>query len=110
MSKLAIEEFNPSIHRDHMPEIQSPVSPRLVLVVVSGKFKLEFLSQAQLDGAITYFRSPAGSTRLAANGGDHWEFQSWQSRLPAGINNSHNRTRILAALLSAVELARNQLP
>ena len=110
MSTLAIEPFNPAAHRDHMPEVPSPSPARHVLVVSSGKFRLEFLSQAQLEAAIGYFRSPSGSTRVSAAGGDHWEFQPWQSRLPVGINNSHNRNRMLSALLSARELAREHLP
>jgi len=110
MSTLAIEAFDPAVHRDHMPEVSSPSPARHVLVVSSGKFRLEFLSQAQLEAAIAYFRSPSGSTRVSATGGDHWEFQPWQSRLPAGINNSHNRDRVLSALLSARELAREHLP
>lgn len=110
MSTLAVEEFDPAIHRDHMPEVPSPSHARRVLVVSSGKFKLEFLSQAQLEVAIAYFCSPSGSTRMYVTGGDHWEFQPWQSRLPAGINNAHNRDRVLSALLSARELARDHLP
>ena len=110
MSTHAIEAFDPAVHRDHMPEIPSPSPARCVLVVSSGKFRLEFLSQAQLEAGITYFRSPSGSTRVSAIGGDHWEFQPWQSRLPAGINNAHNRERVLSALLSARELARQYLP
>ena len=110
MSTVAVEAFDPSVHRDHMPEVSSPSSPRQVLAVTSSKFRLEFLSQAQLEAAISYFRSPSGSTRLPATGGDHWEFQPWQSRLPAGINNAHNRSRVLTALLSARELACEHLP
>lgn len=109
MSNLAIEAFDPEVHRDHMPEVSSSSPARHVLVVASGKFRLEFLSQAQLEAAIAYFRSPSGSTRVPATGGDHWEFQPWQSRLPAGINNAHNRDRVLSALLSARELAREHL-
>ena len=110
MSGHAIVTFDPQIHRNHMPEVASPGSPQHVLVVSSGKFRLEFLSQSQLQAAITYFRSPSGSTRVDASGGDHWEFQPWQSRLPAGINNSHNRSRVLAALEAAKELSSAHLP
>ena len=110
MSTHTIEAFDPAIHRNHMPEVPSPSTIRFVLVVSSGKFRLEFLSQAQLEAAIDYFRSPSGSTRLSATGGDHWEFQPWQSRLPAGINNSHNRGRMLSALLSARDMAHEHLP
>lgn len=74
MSTVEIEAFDPSVHRDHMPEISCPSPARHVLVVSSGKFRLEFLSQAQLEAAIAYFRSPSGSTRVSAAGGDHWEF------------------------------------
>lgn len=109
MSTLAIETFDPTIHRDHMPEIPSPSPARHVLVVSSGRFRLEFLSEPQLEAAIAYFQSPSGSTRCSIAGGDHWEFQPWQSRLPAGINNRHNRKRMLAALLSSRGLARRYL-
>ena len=109
MSCSVIVPFNPEIHRNHMPEVECPASVRNVLVVSSGKFQLEFLSQAQLQAAISYFRSPLGSTRRCAAGGDHWEFQPWQSRLPAGINNSHNRGSMLAALEAAMVLASEHL-
>ncbi|WOS42052.1 hypothetical protein [Xanthomonas rydalmerensis] len=110
MSRISVETFDPLVHRNHMPEISSPNCVRHVLVVSSGKFRLEFLSRAQLEAAISYFLSSSGSTRLAAQGGDHWEFQPWQSRLPAGINNRHNRDQVLSALLSARELASEHLP
>ena len=110
MSSAAIEDFDPAIHRDHMPELPAPPGPRRVLVVTHRAFRLEFLSQAQLDAAIAYFRAPSGSTRIVFAGGDHWEFQPWQSRLPAGINNSHNRPAVLAALIAARELASVHLP
>ena len=110
MSRIAVEAFDPAAHRNHMPEVPAPDRPRNVLVVTIGRFRLEFLSTAQLQAAIAYFHSPSGSTRLAAAGGDHWEFQPWQSRLPAGINNSHNRPRVLAALQSAQAVAQAELP
>jgi len=110
MSTFAIEAFDPSVHRNHMPEVPAPVSARKVLVTKIGKFQLELLSKAQLEAAISYFRSPSGSTRLPASDGDHWEFQPWQSRLPAGINDAHNRARVLAALVAARVLANEHLP
>lgn len=110
MSAVSIETFNPLVHRDHMPEIPSPKPVRKVLTVRVGRFQLEFLSRAQFDAAIAYFHSPSGSTRLAAGGGDHWEFQPWQSRLPAGINNGHNRPKVLAALIAARKVVNEHLP
>jgi hypothetical protein len=109
MSRIAIEAFDPALHRNHMPEVLAPDRPRNVLVVTVGRFRLEFLSTAQLRAAIDYFQSPSGSTRLAVSGGDHWEFQPWQSRLPAGITNSHNRLAVLAALQSAEAAAKAEL-
>ncbi|MBO9872465.1 MULTISPECIES: hypothetical protein [Xanthomonas] len=110
MSKISIETFDSLVHRNHMPEIASPTCVRHVLVVSSGKFRLEFQSQAQLEAAIRDFLSSSGSTRLAVHGGDHWEFQPWQSRLPAGVNNRHKRDQLLSALLSARKLASEHLP
>ena len=110
MSSFAIESFDPSVHRNHMPEVTSPSIPRQILLVRVGKFQLEFLSRAQLETAIAYFLSPSISTRLPIEGGDHWEFQSWQSRLPAGINNARNRPKVLSALVAARELANVHLP
>ena len=110
MSAVTIEAFNPLVHRNHMPELRSPESPRKVLSVEVAKFRLEFLSKAQLEAAIAYFQAPSGSTRLASAGGDHWEFQPWQSRLPPGINNSHRRPKLLAALIGARDLAHEHLP
>ncbi|HVT33293.1 MAG TPA: hypothetical protein VHE32_11630 [Rhodanobacteraceae bacterium] len=109
MSSIVVEAFNPEVHRNHMPEVPAPAVPHKVLVVVVGRFRLEFLSSAQLEAAIAYFRSPSETTRMPAGGGDHWEFQRWQSRLPAGINNSHNRPKVLAALDSARAVAQAQL-
>lgn len=105
-----IEAFNPSVHRNHMPEVPAPEPAREVLVIEIARFRLEFLSKAQFEAAIAYFRAPSGSTRQSATGGDHWEFQPWPSRLPAGINNAHNRPKILAALLAAKDLANARLP
>jgi hypothetical protein len=110
MSTVKIESFDAAIHRNHMPEALSPPVPRKVLVVCVGKFRLEFLSLAQLDLAIAYFRNPSGSTRRDSSSGDHWEFQPWQSRLPAGIVNAHNRPRVLAALVAARAEASAHLP
>jgi hypothetical protein len=93
-----------------MPEIPSPEVARKVLVFRSGRFQLEFLSRAQLEAAIAYFHSPSGSTRLSPVCGDHWEFQLWHSRLPAGINNAHNRPKVLAALDAARNLANEHMP
>lgn len=109
-SRTLIVPFDPQLHRNHMTEVDCPASVRHVLIVSSGKFQLEFLSQAQLQAAIRYFRAPSGSTRRSAGGGSHWEFQPWQSRLPAGINNAHNRGKMLAALESASGLASDYLP
>jgi hypothetical protein len=110
MSNFAVVEFDPALHRNHMPEVPSPDDPVKVLIVKTGRFQLEFLSSAQLEAAILYFRNPSGSTRENPSGGDHWEFQSWQSRLPAGINNSHNRPKVLSALIAAREVANERLP
>lgn len=110
MPQPRILAFDPALHRDHMPEVAAPINPRCVLLVGAGRFRLCFLSQAQLEAAIAYFQSPSGSTRMQAGGGDHWEFQPWQSRLPAGINNARNRPRMLSALQSARGLARERLP
>ena len=109
MNRIAIEAFDPAAHRNHLWEVPSPPEPRTVLIVRAGKFELQFLSQAQLDAAIAYFRDPSGSTRLDPGGGDHREFQPWQSRLPRGINNAHHRPRVLAALLRARAAAQRCL-
>jgi hypothetical protein len=47
---------------------------------------------------------------MHVDGGDHWEYQPWQSRLPAGINNRHNRAKVLSALESASAIAQAELP
>lgn len=33
MSRIAVEAFDPAVHRDHMPEVPAPDRPRKVLVV-----------------------------------------------------------------------------
>ena len=110
MAKITLETYNSELHRNHMPEVLSPSLPRMVLVVLEKGFRLEFLSIDQLEAAICYFSAPLGTTRLPFINGDHWEFQPWQSRLPKGINNKHNRSRILAALISARALGSGQIP
>jgi hypothetical protein len=110
MSSVSVEDFDPAVHCNRMPEVALPATPRKVLVVTCGRFRLEFLSRAQLEAAIAYFRSPSGSTRMHVDGGDHWEYQPWQSRLPAGINNRHNRAKVLSALESASAIAQAELP
>ena len=105
MSTAVVLAFDPGIHRNHMPEIDAPGQPTHVLVVSVGRFQLEFLSRLQLEAAIGHLESNTGSTRMHAVGGDHWEFQPWQSRFPAGINNAHNRPKILTALKAARQTA-----
>lgn len=93
-------------HINHMPEVCSAIDAQgQVIVVEEGKYRLEFLSLKQLNVAIEYFsKKDGGSTRLNASGGEHWEFQPWQCRLPAGINNKRHRPKILHALESAMAL------
>lgn len=110
MKSSVIEIYDPSVHRNHMPDVPAPEPAREVLVITIAKFRLEFLSNAQLEAAIVYFRKPSKSTRQCSAGGDHWEFQPWQSRLPTGINNAHNRPKVLAALIAARRLAGARLP
>lgn len=109
MKSSAIEMFDSSVHRNQMPDVPAPEPAREVLVIAIAKFRLEFLSNAQLEAAIAYFRKPSNSTRQCSAGGDHWEFQPWQSRLPAGINNAHNRPKVLAALVAARPLENARL-
>lgn len=109
MGRIALEQYDETKHRNHMPEVcRNIVSSGHVIVVEQGRFRLEFLSMEQLRTAIAYFeKKDGGSTRTEAGGGDHWEFQSWQSRLPAGINNKHNRHKILNLLRAALEKYKN---
>lgn len=94
------------MHVNHMPEVDRLVDELgHVIVVEVDSLRLEFLSLAQLREAVSYFQAPSGSTRMNASGGDHWEFQPWQSRLPSGIINKHKRPRILRVL----ELANEQV-
>lgn len=103
MARTWIEPYMAEKHINHMPEVCNAIDPQgQVIVVEEGKFRLEFLSLKQLNVAIEYFsKKDGGSARLNASGGDHWEFQPWQCRLPAGINNKHHRSKILHALESA---------
>mgnify|MGYP000418451372 CR=1 FL=1 len=102
MARIWTEDFDDSRHVNHMPEIDDEIDANASVIIIEvGKFKLEFLSILQLKAAIEYFQSPLGSSRISASGGDHWEFQPWQSRLPKGIINKHNRTKVLKALISA---------
>lgn len=104
MTRIWTEKFDASTHVNHMPEVDNEIASfRTVVIVEVGKYRLDFLSEAQLDAAIKYFERPTGSTRIDPSGGDHWEFQPWQSRLPKGIINKHNRPTILKALRSARE-------
>lgn len=102
MARIWSEAFDAQRHVDHMPEVDVPTPPcRKVLVVAVGRYRLQFLSHAQLAAAIAWFERPLGSTRRNASGGDHWKFQPWQSELPKGMVKQRNRARILARLRSA---------
>jgi len=119
MARIWIEIANPRKHADFMPlgavggfAIGVPKNNllhRKILLVEVCAFTFQFMSKAQLETTIAYFQSPSGSTRLAHAGLDHWERQSWQSRLPAGINNAHNRPKVLAALVQARRLANEHM-
>lgn len=106
MARTWIEPYSTEKHINHMSEVCSAIDPHgQVIVVEEGMYRLEFLSLEQLKVAIDFFsKKDGGSTRLNASGGDHWEFQSWQCKLPAGINNKQYRPRILHALESAMAL------
>lgn len=109
MGRISLEPYDPAKHANHMPEVcQTIVSNGQVIVVEQGRFRLEFLSLEQLIAAIAFFdKTDGGSTRLDASGGDHWEFQGWQSRLPASINNKRHRHKILSLLRSALARYEN---
>lgn len=51
MKSSVIEMYDPSAHRNHMPDIPAPEPAREVLVITIAKFRLEFLSNAQLEAA-----------------------------------------------------------
>lgn len=106
MARTWVETYMAGKHINHMPEVCNEIDVHgQVIVVEEGKYRLEFLSLKQLDVAIEYFaKKDGGPTRLNTSGGDHWEFQPWHCRLPAGINNKHHRPRILHALESAMAL------
>lgn len=72
-----------------------------VLRVEVDRLAMEFWCLEEVDVALAYFRDPSGSTASDPAGGDHWEFQSWSSRLPAGHNAARRRPRVLAALEAA---------
>ena len=103
MTRVRIEQFDAEVHRNHMPEVGQTIDPRgQVIVVEHGRYRLEFLSLEQLAVATRFFGDKTGgSTRLGPINGSHWEFQPWSSRLPAGINNKHNRQGIQEALAQA---------
>ncbi|MEM9378772.1 MAG: hypothetical protein AAGB93_02405 [Planctomycetota bacterium] len=72
-----------------------------LLRVEVERLALEFWCLEEVDVALAYFRDPGGSTASDPAGGDHWEFQAWPSRLPAGHNAARRRARVLEALESA---------
>ncbi|MEM1449525.1 MAG: hypothetical protein AAF957_09955 [Planctomycetota bacterium] len=74
-----------------------------VLRVDIDRMTLEFWCLEEVDVALAYFRDPGGSTAADPAGGDHWEAQPWQSRLPAGHNAARRRARVLEALQAARE-------
>lgn len=97
-----MEPFDPRRHRNHMPEVGGSCdSPRVVVFVEVTNFEFVFFWPEQLEAAIEFFEHPLGSTRMNAEGGDHWEFQPWQSRLPAGLTRRARRGRVVEALVAA---------
>ena len=105
MARIHFESYDQARHTNHMPEVdEGDGAQGRVLVVEVGRYRLEFLSRRQLEVALEHFVSPSGTTRHDASGGDHWEFQPWQSRLPKGIVNRHHRPKVLAALRRGLEM------
>lgn len=106
MSKACSQPYDESRHRNHLPECgEIADSNGQVIVIEQGRFRLELLSLTQLYAAMAFFENRhGGSTRMGPSGGDHGEFQPRQSRLPAGINDKHNRKKVLAILKSAARL------
>ena len=102
MARIRIEPHDPERHSNHMPEVDACEVPGTgVLVVEVGRHRLEFWSGLQLEAAIAWFENPVGSTRRDPAGGDHWEYQPWQARLPKGMVAKRNRGALMAALHEA---------
>ncbi len=105
MTRFWREPYEPARHRDHMPEIagESGDSPQYAYFVEVGGFTFEFVGLNQLEAALDFLRSPStGTTRISAGGGDHWEFQPWQGRLPRNVRSRSRRPAAIRALEKAL--------
>jgi hypothetical protein len=109
MSRIWKEPYDPERHPDHMYGVEADVdrpglAPRHAYFVEVAGFTFQFLGLSQLRVALEHYRlPPKGSTRAFSIDGDHWEFQSWQTRLPAKLMRRSHRPRVVRALESALE-------
>jgi hypothetical protein len=106
------EEYDPGKHRNKMvtgysesyEEDYRPndnLKKRHVIFVEVARFTFIFFSLTELAVAITYFDKKVHPSQRIRMGGDSWEFQRWYERLPPGLNNSHNRPKVVKALHAA---------
>ena len=116
MARVWIELFNPKSHADFistshvggiLPEQRDNLLPRQVLCVEVCSFTFQFLSEPQLQEAISYFsKKTHPSTREYNDGLEHY-WQKWFERLPPGLVSNGKRQKVLAALQKAKLIAVN---
>ena len=114
MARVWLELFDPKQHADFMstshiggvlPEKRNNLLPRKVLCVEVCSFTFQFLSEPQLQEAISYFsKKTHPSTREYNNGLEHY-WQKWFERLPPGLVSNGKRQKVLAALQKAKLIA-----
>lgn len=86
------------------PELPRPddLAPCHVVFVEVARFTFTFFSLDELHECLGFYeRRVHPSSRRHIGGADHWELERWFERLPAGLNNDHNRPKVVAALRSA---------
>jgi hypothetical protein len=104
--EIAVSESEPGVY-EIVPEPgfepMSTYTLSSTLVRVEG-FTFEFHSPEQVVACLQHFRRkilPTGRLPRDLGGGDHWEFQRWYERLPAGLRREAKRPKVVAALEEA---------
>jgi hypothetical protein len=119
MTSIAIEDYDPSRHRNPMMFVDNVqaerrahggrLEPYRVCVVRVAGFEFIFHSATQLELCLEYYRCKIlPSSRLPVHtqnlGGDHWETQRWFERLPARLRTEPIRQEVVDALERALRV------
>jgi hypothetical protein len=112
MARIWVEQYTgsgvPIDYWGHSPTPRAEdrnLVPRNMLMVAVASFTFRFVSVEQIRDCLSYYEQKTHpSSRIAARGGDHWEFQRWFERLPMYLLEDAKRTKVVKALRKALEV------